>query len=172
MKVLAVALLAPLLTVAACAAAPPATAPPLTVPVRSSATARDLRQGAQRQARALLSLVQLPSSARPRNGPPPSLGGPAMGVPGGGALADEPSFWRINLPADRTVAWIKAHPPLGSSLSGSGTVHTGAATVTGLSYQVPGTDPAQLSQVQIGVAADGPDASLVRADGLVIGHET
>lgn len=165
MKVLAVALLVPSLTLAACAAASPAEPAPMVVTVQAAATAK---QVAGLQAKSLLALVQLPPAAQPLNAPPPSLGRPALGVPAVESLVDQPLFWRVPgmAPAD-TVAWIKAHPPRGLSPSGSSALQTGAYTVSGLGFQAADSD----AQLQIGVAADGT-SSVVRADALVVWYDS
>ncbi len=137
----------------------------------SSAPAADLaaeaaqnKQEADDEARRLLSLAHIPPNATETSVAPSTQPGPALGAPRDNSLIDHATFYRVPMPFDDAVAWIKAHPPEG--LATAGTMSgTGGPRVAGFSYAQPAGAWPQ-AQLEIGIAADGADASDIRIDGV------
>lgn len=100
----------------------------------SAASAAGNRAGAASDVRALLDLARLPAGAvrlagRPAGGGALEHGQPNQATPN---LVDAHSWWRVPGTMDAVLAYVKAHPPSGSSPGGSGSgsalVYPGAST--------------------------------------------
>jgi hypothetical protein len=157
-------LLVPALALAGCGGA---TGRPI-VAAYTPPTAAGNRTAAEAEARALLALTPLPPGANPTTTRPALLSGPPLGSVLDASLVDQSSFWRVDRPADQTLAWIKAHPPTGLSRTGSGMLSTPTAKVHGLGWGAPDTAAWRSAQLQVGIAADGDSASVIRADGMAV----
>lgn len=129
------------------------------------------RAGALRFASGLLARVRLPTASRPISSPPPpSLRQPVASLlgPGGPAMAntaDTAGLWRVPLPVTQTVAFVRSHPPAGTSRSGQG----GGDGVDDVGF-APRKVPAWIYQadLNVSIAPDGHRGSVVRTDAQVI----
>jgi len=137
-----------------------------------AATAVGNRALAEQEAKRLLALAPVPPGAVPLAAAPPSLPGPAMGLPQVGSLVDQSRSWRVPLPFGQASSWLHAHAPRGlrsdgsmSSMNASGET---APTMVGVGYAAAASPAWQWAELDIGVAAAGPGASVLRADGVVI----
>jgi hypothetical protein len=103
--------------------------------------------------------------------PPRSLPGPALGRPAVGSLVDRILAWRARVPFAAVQAWLSAHPPRGLPADGSasgGNSNTGQTTMTGTSYRGPASRAWQSADLEISAAPAGPDASVIRADAVIV----
>jgi hypothetical protein len=146
---------------------------------RTAATAAGNRELARKQALALLAQVELPGGAvrlrsAPRSLPVPELGAPWV------SLVDRSRSWRVPMPFAQALTWLGAERP-GSLHQGglredglqqdgsTGQPHAGGRTITiGYSYDGPPSPAWQSADLAIEVAPAGSDASVIRADGLVV----
>jgi hypothetical protein len=128
------------------------------------------KQKAQAEAGRLLRLVVVPpGSTNTTSGPSPLLSGPAMGTPATTSLIDDTAFWKVPIPMSASLAWFVKHPPGGLPQSGSASTSSrGITTSAGYGYDAPSTPAWNGASVEIDVAATGPKASVVRADGMTL----
>ena len=122
------------------------------------------------EARSLLDAASIPPGAGTDHGSAPqALPGPIMGTPTSDHLIDVTRLWTVPKSMAATLAWIRAHPPsrltASGRASGSGPAGTSSA---GFAWSTPDSDAFSQAQLEIGVAADGADRSVVRADGIDI----
>lgn len=135
---------------------------------RSAPTAAGNRQLARKQARQLITLVQVPGSAVRLRSVPRALRGPALGTPGVSSLIDQARSWRVAMPFAQTAAWLAAHRPHGLHSDGSASGSGPGTTMTGTSYKGARSPAWQSAELEIGVAPAGHGTSVVRADGVVV----
>lgn len=126
------------------------------------------RRSAQQEAQRLLTLMRVPPGASPLPSPPSALPGPALGTPTVDSLVDEARFWGVDLPFDEVLAWVRAHPPDGLTQSGTGDVTAPGSRIAKVSYVEPGSTAWQPPQLEVGVAAVGDRASVLRADAVIV----
>lgn len=163
------------LVLAGCAStAPPGTAPSgaapstqLVAPSSAGSPASNKRAATAETLR-LLTLFALPGSARRVASGPKALSGPAMGTPGVRSLVDTVRYWWAPMSLSRAAAWVRAHPPTGLKLSGNGSAHgPGGVQSIGYGYGDDRSSPVWTQAgLDIGLAPDGPHASVWRVDGL------
>jgi hypothetical protein len=130
------------------------------------ATLAGNRRLARAEAARLLALVPVPAGARRLRSAPAGLSVPAMGEPGVTGLADAQQSWRLDLPVNAAASWIAVHRPAGLKRLGYAT--DSFSYLAGYDYLGP-SGPAwgRAAELDVGVAPDGPNASFLRADGLV-----
>jgi hypothetical protein len=153
---------------------PPATVTP--APARTGApsgvaTAAGNRAAALAEAVRLLALAQVPPGAVPVARPPRSLPGPPLGTPMVTSLVDRVKAWQVRLPFTAVRAWLAAHPPRGLRGDGSADSEnsaTGQITMSGTSYRGPASPAWQSADLEISAAPAGPDATVIRADAVIV----
>ena len=88
-------------------------------------SARSNAQAARDDAASLLRKLTLPSGATPSTGEPTgddgALAAPAMGRPATPNAVDDHAWWVLPDSPDSVLAYVKAHPPAGSTAFSSGT---------------------------------------------------
>lgn len=137
-------------------------------PTDLASLAASNKKQADAEARRLLSLAHIPPGATELSAAPSSEPMPALGSSRTSSLIDHATFYRVQMPFDAAVAWVKAHPPSGLDGAGgsmSGT-DAGGVSVAGFSFSEPATDAWRGGQFEIEVASDGADASDIRVDGV------
>lgn len=137
-------------------------------PTDLASLAASNKQQADAEARRLLALAHIPPGATELSAAPSSEPMPALGSARTSSLIDHAKFYRVPLPFDAAVAWVKAHPPSGLDGDGgsmSGT-DAGGLSVAGFSFSEPASDGWRGGQFEIEVASDGADASDIRVDGV------
>jgi hypothetical protein len=145
--------------------------PAQTGPASRVATAAGNRAAALAEAARLLSLAQVPPGAVQAARPPRSLPGPPLGTPLVSSLVDRVLAWRVRLPFTAVRAWLAAHPPRGLPTDGSAddrTAVTGQTTMSGTSYRGPVGPAWQSADLEISAAPAGPDATVIRADAVIV----
>lgn len=92
-----------------------------------------------------------------------------MGTPLVTTLIDSVRSWRVKMPFAHLVAWLKKHRPRGlPDVGSSSQTDQGRLTMVGFDY-AGRTSPAwQSSDLEIAVAPAGKNASVLRADGVVV----
>jgi hypothetical protein len=81
-------------------------------------------------------------------------------------LVDISRWWRLRMmPMVSALSWLRAHPPAGLDLAGSGSGSGPCGPFAYLIYEDTSTAAYNSATLLIEVAPDGPDASAVRADG-------
>jgi hypothetical protein len=88
-----------------------------------------------------------------------------MGEPGVTGLADAQQSWRLGMPVSAAASWIAAHRP--ARLKPLGYARASFSYTAGYDYQGPSGPAWGPAQLDVGVAPDGADSSVMRADGLV-----
>jgi hypothetical protein len=154
-------------------ASSPATVTP--APAQTSAprvaTAAGNRAAALAEAVRLLALAQVPPGAVRVAAPPRSLPGPPLGTPLVSSLVDRVLAWQVRLPFTAVQAWLAAHPPRGLRTDGSSSAEntvTGQTTTSGISYRGPASPAWQSADLEISAAPAGPDATVIRADAVIV----
>ena len=150
----------------------PASGPTQTT-VRAStskaATVAGNRAAAQAEATRLVSLAEVPPGAVRLGSPPAALSEPSMGTPAVTSLVDQVVAWRAGLPIAATRKWLAAHPPRGlPSDGGANGEQSAGVTIYGTSYRAPASQAWASADLEISVAPDGPDATAIRVDALVV----
>jgi hypothetical protein len=143
-----------------------AVAPPGTRVTSHRAAAPTLagnRRLARAEAARLLALVQVPAGARRLRSAPASMPMPVLGEPGVTGLADAQQSWRLNMPVSSAARWLAAHRPAGLKETG----WANPPPPTAYSFAGPASAAWGGAELEVGVAADGANASFLRADGLV-----
>ncbi len=119
--------------------------------------------------RLLRSVVAPPGSVKLASAPSSLLSAPVIGTPATTSLIDDSAFWRVPIPMAATLAWFVGHPPGGLARSGAGSSSSqGVTTSSGYSYAAPSSSAWTGASVELGVASSGPQASVLRADGMAI----
>jgi hypothetical protein len=143
--------------------------PPAAEHVTAGRTLAGNRELARKQAAWLLSKVPLPRGAVGLKKAPSSLPGPAMGTPAVSTLIDTARSWRIAVPFTKMAAWLTKHRPRGLPQVGSTTMtDRGKVVMVGYGYRGRSSKAWQSSELDIGVAPAGKNASVMRADGVVV----
>jgi hypothetical protein len=115
------------------------------------------RAAARRDAPALLAKVQLPPGARRLGSEPPGDHGylrPGQVLEGDLAHAVAHAWWEVPETESELIAYVKAHPPPGGTVSwtgGAGNVHTGTTALT-VSFGLPAV-PDVLGYREVAVTA-------------------
>ena len=133
----------------------------------STTTAAQNRAATRKEAARLLLLARLPSGITPISGPQRKLSGPSMGIPQGSSLVDRHRFWRTMMSMATVFAYLKAHPPAGLVLSGTGSggTVTGGITSEEIGWGEPDRAYAQGLQLEVGLAMVR-GGTIIRADGV------
>jgi hypothetical protein len=87
------------------------------------------------------------------------------------SLVDRVVAWRVGFPFAAMQAWLAAHRPRGLPSDGSassGNAFTGRTAMAGASYRGPASRAWQSADLEIGTAAAGSDASVIRADAVIV----
>jgi hypothetical protein len=121
------------------------------------------RRLARAEAAKLLALVPVPAGARRLRAAPASMPMPVLGEPGVTGLVDAQQSWRLNMPISSAARWLAAHRPAGLKETG----WANPPPPTGYSFAGPAGAAWSGAELEVGVAPDGPNASFLRADGLV-----
>jgi hypothetical protein len=133
-----------------------------------SAAPQTGRAAAEREAARLLALVTPPPDAAPISEAPSGLTEPAT-KPNVDSLVDQARVWRLAMSFDEASAWISVQRPGGMTSSGNATASDhGTLVLNSRQFDAPAGPSWDSSQLQLAVAADGPDRSFLRADGLVV----
>lgn len=117
----------------------------------------------------LASVPVLPGAIRRDTAPTPSLAQPSS-EPASANLLDRHEWWTAPGSADAVLAYFHAHPPRGTTFSGtatSGNTRTGAVGASSLSYDALDTSYAREVQAQVSVVAFHGGVAL-RADAQAI----
>jgi len=127
------------------------------------------RAAAQAEAARLVSLAKVPPGAVRLGSPPAALAEPSMGTPDITSLVDQVAVWRAGLPIAATRKWLAVHPPRGLPSDGGdlGSQSAGV-TIYGTSYRAPPSQAWASADLEISVAPDGPDATAIRVDALIV----
>lgn len=134
-----------------------------------AATAAGNRAAAQAEAARLVSLAEVPPGAVRLGSPPAALSAPSMGTPAVTSLVDQVVAWRAGLPIAATRKWLAAHPPRGlPSDGGDNGSQSAGVTIYGTSYRAPPSQAWASADLEISVAPDGPDATAIRVDALIV----
>ena len=147
------------------------TAPAAAKPAASGPTAAGNRAAARVEAARLISLALVPSGSVRLARPPRALSGPALGTPGVSSLVDQLKAWRVRMPFETVQAWLLAHPPRGLRTEADTTSqdnHAGQIIMIGNGYSAPASRAWQSAGLEIGAAASGPHATVIRADAVVV----
>jgi hypothetical protein len=131
----------------------------------ASATVGHNKTATRLEAQRLLALAPIPTGATPLSGPQPTLSGPAMGTPATASLIDLHRFWRVAMPLAAVDRYLKAHAPVGLTVSGSSSGASGGVSTEGIAWDEANRSYAQGLQLDVALASDGND-TLVRADGM------
>jgi hypothetical protein len=95
-----------------------------------------------------------------------------MGTPEVTTLVDTVRSWRVGIPFRELAAWVAKHRPRGLPETGtSSQSDQGGSQMTGFDY---GSNPGpawQSAELEIAVAPAGPQASVMRADGVVVYYD-
>ncbi len=157
----------------------------------SAPTEAGNRKLARAAAARLLALAPLPSHSQRLRTALRALPGPAMGTPAAGSVIDDARSWRVDLPFAAAIAWLAADRPAGLRRTGSvGAAVSGPANsgrvrpvaggisysgpvrarpvIAGYSYAGSGRAAWGSAQLDVAVAPDGKDFSVLRADGLAV----
>lgn len=128
------------------------------------------RLAAERRAGELLALASVPVPSVPVQVAPGHLSGPVMGEPMVESKIVRSRVWRVEWPLDRTLRWVRAHPPHAGASSGSTTGSGPGYRLGGYGYSfgVAKGGGIASADLQIGVLSDGPRQSLIRADAVVL----
>ena len=141
----------------------------LSLAVSACSASASNRARAQGEADRLVSLASVPSGSVALPAGSPALAGPAMGVANASSVVDTVRFWQVKMPYAASLAWIRAHPPVGLRLSGgSGGSGPAGATPAGFSYGAPDSDAWVQAQLQISLAPQGPHSTTWRVDGVAL----
>lgn len=127
-------------------------------------TATSNKDRAEHDAARLLALARVPPGATGLGTPPAALDSPAMGAPNARSVVVRTRFWQVDKPVKQTIAWLRAHPPVGLSHDGSS---TGSANA-GFGYSAPATPALTSRELQIAVASLSSGQTAIRADGVAI----
>lgn len=134
-----------------------------------AATVAGNRAAAQAEAARLVSLAKVPPGAARLGSPPAALAEPSMGTPDVTSLVDRVVAWRAGLPIAAARKWLAAHPPRGLPSDGAANGSQSAGvTVYGTSYRAPASHAWASADLEISVAPDGPDATAIRVDALIV----
>lgn len=129
------------------------------------------RQAARVDARHLLSSVRLPAGATLSRGDP-SVGrrlGQANEAPASTALVDRHRFWRVSGDPAAVIAWLQAHPPARSQLTGTSSSRGRGYEIEGLAFSVPSVPNVILLRTLVfSVTAARHGGSAVRADAEIV----
>jgi hypothetical protein len=122
------------------------------------------------EARSLLEAASIPPGADlDHASAPPALPGPIMGTPTSDHLVEVTRLWTVPESMAAALAWISAHPPSGLTRSGSASGRgPGGTSSAGFAWSAPDSDAYSQAQLDIGVAPDSANDSVVRADGIDI----
>jgi hypothetical protein len=150
----------------------PASGPTQTtvhVSTSKAATVAANRAAAQAEAARLVALAKLPPGAVRLGRPPAALAGPSAGTPDVASLVDQVVAWRAGLPIAAARKWLAAHPPRGLPADGGdlGSQSAGV-TIYGTTYRAPASRAWASAELEISVAPDGPDATAIRVDALIV----
>ena len=105
-------------------------------PTDLASLAASNKKQADAEARRLLSLAHIPPGATELSAAPSSEPMPALGSSRTSSFIDHAKFYRVQMPFDAAVAWVKAHPPSGLAGGGGSMSGTDAGGVS-----VAGFDP-------------------------------
>lgn len=138
-------------------------------PASHDAGARANRDAAEREARRLLTLTDVPPGAKPLHSAPPKLDGPGMGTPSVESLVDAARFWSVPMTFGATMDWFTAHPPRGH-LSKEGTSSGGGPGFqsAGLGYWAGKSKAWQSSELEVSLLSGPGTHTYVRVDGVVV----
>lgn len=121
------------------------------------------------EANRLLGLVvPPPGSVKLDRNPSSILSSPAMGIPGSNSLVDVTTFWRVPLSTTATLSWFTYHPPANLTWGGAGGGSNGTAYSSGYSYNAPEGAAWVNALVDVSVAAEGPNVTILRGDGMAL----
>lgn len=99
----------------------------------------------------------------------PSASAASASGSAGSDLVVRTAWWRAPGTMDSVLAWVKAHPPKGLSLTGAG-ASSGPSGITSRFYEfsLPPVPGVLLSRsLYVSVASDGPDRTALRVDSEV-----
>lgn len=82
----------------------------------------------------------------------------------GADFVDHHTAYVVPLSLDDTLAWYQAHPPSGTTSSGSSSMSNGTTTVEGLTFDGAATADYVGLEAQVNVSPAGTDQSKVRVD--------
>lgn len=156
---------------AACGSAPAPRPGHVTTPSKvSQVLASTHKTQTSTETRRLIDLVTVPAGASPLTTAPEMLRGPAMGAQMSASLVDTSRLWRVPMTMGQSATWLAAHAPRGLTATGSGNSTTGSVvTSMGWSYADDRRSTAwQNAMLDIGIAPDGVNGSVWRADGIAL----
>ncbi len=129
------------------------------------------RHAARVEAGHLLSSVRLPAGATVSRGDP-SAGrhlGQANEAPASTALVDRHRFWRVPGDPAKVIAWLRAHPPARSHLTGTSSSGGPGYEIDGVAFSVPPVPNVTLSRTLVfSVTTARHGESAVRADAEIV----
>ncbi|HAM01973.1 MAG TPA: hypothetical protein DCQ30_07055 [Acidimicrobiaceae bacterium] len=119
------------------------------------------------EAQELFKETPIPPDAVGRGGgPPETLSGPVTGAPSSDHVIDVMGLWNVPMSMAATLGWLGSHPPQGLASSGSAEGGGPEGSFAGSAFSASPTDAYLDAQLELGVTADGPDRSVLRADGI------
>ncbi len=104
----------------------------LAAPVTAALSPASNKRAAARDAQTLLARLQLPAGASRSEAEPSGDGGhlkPTPSLNATSARSDDHAWWLVPGSPDAAVAFIKSHPPSGSTLDGTGAMYAGGTLV-------------------------------------------
>jgi hypothetical protein len=127
------------------------------------------RRAAEREARRLLTLTDVPPGARVLHSAPARLDGPAMGTPAVESLVDAARFWSVPMSLGQAQSWFDNHPPRGKLTKEGGSSGGGGADfeTAGYSYWAGQTRAWRSAELEVSLLTEA-GRTYVRVDGVVV----
>jgi hypothetical protein len=147
-----------------------AVAPPGAVNLPHTAGANANRRAASADAHRILSGARLPAGATTATADPSlhaRLRSAALGVPVG-AVIDLHRFYRVPGSPQVAFAWLRAHPPAGTQVSGSGAVTGPGYRVDALAFSFGPNDRESMRSLIVSVTAARRGGTALRVDAVVV----
>jgi hypothetical protein len=117
----------------------------------------------------MLMMVRLPSGAQRLSTVPSSLPGPGMGEPEVSSLVDQSQAWRVPEPLSMVREWLDGYSPGGLRRDGwSPPADALTGEMAAVSYRGPASKAWKSADLEIGTAADGTGASVIRVDAVIV----